>query len=75
VLTSIAIVAVLLIAVLLLVAATRPDVFRVERAINIAAPPDRVFALINDFRRWDAWSPWDKKDPAMKRTYGATTSG
>jgi uncharacterized protein YndB with AHSA1/START domain len=75
VLTSIAIVAVLLIAVLLLVAATRPDVFRVEREINIAAPPDRVFALINDFRRWDAWSPWDKKDPAMKRTYGATTSG
>lgn len=74
-LTTIAIVVVLLILVVLIVAATQPDVFRVERAISITAPPDQVFALINDFRRWDAWSPWDKKDPAMKRTYGATASG
>jgi uncharacterized protein YndB with AHSA1/START domain len=74
-LTTIAIVVVLLILVVLIVAATQPDVFRAERAISITAPPDQVFALINDFRRWDAWSPWDKKDPAMKRTYGATASG
>ena len=34
-----------------------------------------MFALINDFKAWSAWSPWEKKDPAMKRTFGATTSG
>ena len=56
-------------------AATKPDMFRVERAAGIKAPPEKVFALINDFKRWDAWSPWEKKDPAMKRTWGAVTSG
>ena len=56
-------------------AATKPDTFRVERAAGIKAPPEKVFALINDFKRWDAWSPWEKKDPAMKRTWGAVTSG
>jgi uncharacterized protein YndB with AHSA1/START domain len=59
----------------LIVAATRPDAFRVERSASIAAPPEKVFPLINDFKRWDAWSPWEKKDPAMKRTYSAVTSG
>lgn len=71
----IGIVAVMLIAGVLIFAATRPDTFRVERSASIKAPPERVFALINDFERWDAWSPWEKKDPAMKRTFGAATSG
>jgi uncharacterized protein YndB with AHSA1/START domain len=56
-------------------AATKPDTFQVQRAAAIKAPPEKVFALINDFKRWDAWSPWEKKDPAMKRTWGAMTSG
>jgi uncharacterized protein YndB with AHSA1/START domain len=63
------------IAAVLIFAATKPDTFRVERAAGIQAPPEKVFALINDFRRWDAWSPWEKKDPGMKRTFGAATSG
>lgn len=71
----IAIVIALLIAGVLLFAATRPDVFQVERKATIQAPPEKVFALINDFKQWTAWSPWEKKDPGMKRTYGATTSG
>ena len=66
---------VVLIAGVLALAATRPDVFRVQRTQSIKAPPEKVFALINDFKAWTAWSPWEKKDPAMKRTYGATTSG
>jgi len=72
---TIAIVVVALIAGVLIFAATKPDTFRVQRAASIKAPPEKVFALINDFKRWDAWSPWEKKDPAMKRTWGATTSG
>ena len=53
----------------------KPDVFRVERSAAIKAPPEKVFAQINDFKAWTAWSPWEKKDPAMKRNYGAVTSG
>ncbi|MGH8768559.1 MAG: SRPBCC family protein [Burkholderiales bacterium] len=64
-----------LIASVLVFAATKPDTFRVQRAASIKAPPEKVFALINDFNRWGAWSPWEKKDPAMKRTFGAATSG
>ena len=64
-----------LIAGVLVFAATKPDTFRVQRAASIKAPPEKVFALINDFKRWGAWSPWEKKDPAMKRTWGAVTSG
>lgn len=59
----------------LIVAATRPDTFRVQRAAVIQAPPQKVFAFINDFERWRVWSPWEKKDPAMRRTLGAATSG
>jgi len=72
---KIAIAIVVLIAGLLLYAATKPDSFRVERTASIKAPPERIFPLIEDFKRWDAWSPWEKKDPAMKRTFGVTTSG
>lgn len=60
-----------LVAGVLILAATRPDTFRVQRAATINAPPERVFALINDFSRWSAWSPWERKDPAMKRSFGA----
>ena len=71
----IAIVIALLVAGVLVVAATKPDTFSVRRSASIKAPPEKVFALINDFKRWDAWSPWEKKDPAMRRTWGAVTSG
>jgi uncharacterized protein YndB with AHSA1/START domain len=72
---TIAIAVIVLIAAVLIFAATKPDTFRVQRAASIKAPPEKIFALINDFHRWDAWSPWEKKDPAMKRTFGAATSG
>ncbi|MBK6974199.1 MAG: SRPBCC family protein [Sterolibacteriaceae bacterium] len=65
----------LVIAGVLILAATRPDTFRVQRATTIQAPPQKVFEFINDFDRWSVWSPWEKKDPAMKRTFGAATSG
>jgi uncharacterized protein YndB with AHSA1/START domain len=63
------------IAALLIFAATRPDTFRVERKAVIQAPPDRLYGLINDFHQWPLWSPWEKLDPAMKRTLGGPTSG
>src|SRR5262245_2289796 len=62
-------------AALLLYVATKPDTFRVERSISIKAPPENIFPLIDDFRRWVAWSPYETKDPAMKRTYSGPASG
>ena len=59
----------------LIYAATRPDSFRVERTATINAPPERIFPLINDFQRWGAWSPFEKKDPGMKRTMSGVSSG
>jgi uncharacterized protein YndB with AHSA1/START domain len=66
---------VVLIAGLLGYAATRPDTFRVERSVTIDAPPERIFPLINDYRGWALWSPWDKKDPGMQRTFSGADTG
>ncbi len=57
------------------VAATKPDSFRVERAILIKAPPATVFPLINDLHAWEDWSPWARKDPSMKTRYGGARHG
>ena len=70
-----AIVAAVVLAAILGFAATRPGTFRVERSKSIEAPPARIFELINDFHRWAAWSPWEKLDPAMKRTFAGAPSG
>ena len=61
--------------VLLLYAATRPDQFRVERSLRIEAPPERVFALIEDLKGFNTWNPYVRKDPAMKQRYGDVTRG
>jgi hypothetical protein len=68
-------VVVVLLAALLGFAATKPDTFRVERATSIKAPPEKIFPLINDLRSWGAWSPWEKLDPTMKRTYSGAANG
>ena len=54
---------------------SRPGTFRLERRTRIDAPVDKVYPLIADFRRWPEWSPWEKKDPGMKRTYSGAASG
>ncbi|HEY2389167.1 MAG TPA: SRPBCC family protein [Candidatus Binatia bacterium] len=55
--------------------ATRPDTFHLERSTRIDAPPDIVFAQVNDFKNWDAWSPWAKLDPNMTKTLGGPPAG
>jgi len=65
----------LLVAGVLIYAATKPDAFRIQRAATIKAPPERIFPLINDFRSWTSWSPWEKMDPNLKRTYSGAESG
>ena len=72
---KIAIAVVVVIAGILVFAATRPDSFSVQRTTTIHAPPDKVFAMINDFHRWGEWSPWEKLDPVMKRTFTGPPAG
>ena len=66
---KIALVVVMLVVALLAYAATRPDTLHVQRAATVKAPPEAIFPLISDFHRWTDWSPYEKRDPAMKRTY------
>ncbi|MFD1982112.1 SRPBCC family protein [Mesorhizobium newzealandense] len=73
--TTIAIVLLVLIATVLIYAATRADDFVVTRSASIKAPPEAIFPLINDFSRWPAWSPYEKLDPQMKRTLSGAESG
>lgn len=63
------------VAVVLVLATAKPDTFRVERTVGIKAPPEKVFALVSDFDRWGAWSPYEKKDPSMKRTRSGPPAG
>jgi len=71
----IALIVVALIAAVLIFASTKPDTFRVERSISIKAPPEKIFAILNDQQQWKGWSTWEKMDPAMKKTFGGPTSG
>jgi hypothetical protein len=75
-LIAIVIIAIAIITIALLVMASRrPDEFSVVRSIDVQASPERIFAEVNDFKSWAAWSPWEKLDPDMKRSFGGATSG
>lgn len=63
------------VAAILIYAATRPGTFRVQRSVSIDAPREKIFPLIDDLHRHEAWSPWEKKDPAMRRTHSGAASG
>lgn len=58
-----------LVFLLIVVVAMRPDEMRITRSATMTAPPLSVFAQVNDFHNWRAWSPWEKIDPELKRTY------
>ena len=74
-LLTIVVVLVVAIAALLAFAATRPDTFQVQRSATIAAPAESIFPHLDDFHRWVAWSPWEKLDPELKRTFSGAERG
>ena len=74
-LVIIAVVLAIVIAVVLILAMTKPDTFRVERAATVNASAEKVFPLIADFHQWLSWSPWEGRDPALKRTYSGAERG
>lgn len=66
---------VLAILAILAIAATKPAAFTVRRAADIDAAPDAIFPLINDFLRWREWSPYEDRDPELKRTLSGAKAG
>lgn len=64
-----------IIAIILVVASFQSDDLNVTRSATIPAAPEAVFKVVNDFRQWDAWSPWAKLDPAMKKTLEGPPEG
>ena len=64
-----------IIVVVLLMAAMKPNSFAISRSTTIAAPPEKIAALITDFHQWPAWSPWEKLDPAMQRSFSGADKG
>lgn len=63
------------IVILVLVIATRPDSFHIERSVTVSAPPQIPFVAVNDFHEWAAWTPYEKLDPQMKKTFEGPTAG
>ena len=74
-LVTIVIVVGVLLASLLAFAATRPNTFLVSRSQNMQATPDRIYAILEDFHNWTQWSPYEKLDPAMKKTFSGSSKG
>jgi uncharacterized protein YndB with AHSA1/START domain len=68
-------IALAVVAAILIYAAMHPDEFEVRRETDIAAPPQRVFALLNDFGQWAKWSPWEKMDLSMQKTFSGAATG
>ncbi len=64
-----------IVVVFLVVVAMQPSDFRIARSATIAAPAPAVFAQVNELRKWEAWSPWAKRDPDMKQTYEGAAAG
>lgn len=64
-----------LVIVLLLIIASRPAEFAVERSGEVPGPPEVAYSLVDDFHAWAAWSPWEKMDPGMQRTFEGADSG
>jgi len=67
--------AVAVVALFIIIVAMRPEDFRYTRAARIAAPPEVVFANVDDFHKWEAWSPWAKMDPNCKNSFSGPESG
>lgn len=61
--------------IVLLLASQKPDIFRLERQLAIAAPAETIAPHITDFHKWRAWSPWETIDPTMQRSYSGAAEG
>jgi len=68
-------VVVVILSILVVTIAMQPSEFTVTRAAKFNAPPEKLFAQVNDFHKWSAWSPWAKLDPNMKVSFAGASAG
>jgi Polyketide cyclase / dehydrase and lipid transport len=73
--TTLMLAVLVVLAAVLVYAATRPDTFRIERSLKIDVAPEVIFSNINDFNKWGEWSPWDKIDPKLVRQFSGAAKG
>jgi uncharacterized protein YndB with AHSA1/START domain len=66
---------VIVVAAVLVIAATKPSTFHIEKSVMIQAPPQKVYALIEDFHNWPQWAAQDREDSTMQRTYSGAATG
>lgn len=66
---------ILVVTAFVIIVAIQPAVFRVSRSATIAAPASGIFPHVNEFRKWTSWSPWEKLDPNLGRTYEGPEGG
>jgi uncharacterized protein YndB with AHSA1/START domain len=64
-----------LVLIFIVIVALQPSEFQLERTTTIKAPQADVFAQVNDFKKWDAWSPWKDLDPNAKMTFEGPPEG
>ncbi|MFN0149662.1 MAG: SRPBCC family protein [bacterium] len=62
------------------VVATRPSTYHVERKLELAAPAERVFGVLNDLHQFAGvlvlfGSPWEELDPNMEKTFDGPAAG
>jgi len=74
-LSNVLIAVAVIVVIFLIIVALRPSDFCVTRSSTITAPPGAVFPHVNEFKKWEAWNPWGKIDPAMKQTYEGPAAG
>ena len=75
ILLAVAAIVVLVVAVFAVIVVMQPSEFRIQRSATIAAPAPVVFAQVNDFHNWEAWSPWAKLDPSVKNSFEGAPAG
>jgi len=75
ILIGVGVVVVVAVVLFVIAVAMQPSEFTITRSTTVQAPPSRVFAEVNDFQRWRSWSPWEKLDPNLKRTYDGPATG
>ena len=75
ILLGIVVVVVVLVVIFVCVVALQPSHYHIERSATMNAPAATVFAQVNDFHKWDGWSPWAKLDPTMKQSFEGAPAG
>ena len=65
----------LMVVIFCVIVALQPSHYHIERAATVNAPAAIVFNQVNDFHKWDAWSPWAKLDPNIKTSYEGAPAG